>query len=109
MTNDEKDSILTIAETKELLETIDPDELDQIQRRTLDYAIKFSKLDGKQTRVIVERLISECDLTEPEATEVVNIMPTSLKEIRMFSSGWKKLISESNSKKILEILIESSV
>ena len=57
----------------------------------------------------MERLISECDLTEPEATEVVNIMPTSLKEIRMFSSGWKKLISESNSKKILEILIESSV
>ena len=40
MTNDEKDSILTIAETKELLETIDPDELDQIQRRTLDYATK---------------------------------------------------------------------
>lgn len=109
MTNDEKDSILTIAETKELLETIDLDELDQIQRRTLDYATKFSKLDGKKTRVIVERLVSECDLNESEATEVVNIMPTSLKEIRMFSSGWKKLISEDNSKKILEILVESSV
>ena len=40
MSKDEKDTILTISETKELLEDIDPDELDQIQRRTLDYAKK---------------------------------------------------------------------
>tara|TARA_B100000749_G_scaffold79425_1_gene60065 strand:- start:507 stop:836 length:330 start_codon:yes stop_codon:yes gene_type:complete len=109
LSKDEKDTILTISETKELLEDIDPDELDQIQRRTLDYATKFSKITGKQSRITVDRLMSECNLTEQEATEVVNIMPTSLKEIRMFSSGWKKLISEDNSKKILDIIVESSV
>ena len=36
-----------------------------------------------------KQLIKECELTEDEAVEIVNIRPTSLAELRSFTFGWK--------------------
>jgi DNA-directed RNA polymerase subunit F len=53
---------------------------------------------------MTRRLIEQCDLTEEEAVEIVNIMPTSLEELRAFTFGWKKLILTDTLVKMLNIL-----
>ncbi|MFN3655373.1 MAG: RNA polymerase Rpb4, partial [Candidatus Nitrosotenuis sp.] len=39
-----------------------------------------------------------------EAVEIINIMPSSLAELRAFTFGWKKLILAETLEKILQIL-----
>ena len=41
----------------------------------------------------IKQLEKECNLTEEEAIELVNIIPKSKEEIRVFAAGWKKLLS----------------
>ncbi len=94
--------MIALPDVKEILETKKVDEMDQIQRWTYDYVNKFSKLDRKQAQKLVSELVSECGLTEEEAVEVVNILPSSLEEIRAFTFGWKKLILTSTSESILQ-------
>jgi DNA-directed RNA polymerase subunit F len=94
--------MITLPGVKEILETKKVDEMDQIQRWTYDYVNKFSKISQKQAQKLVNELIEQCGLTEEEAVEVVNIMPSSLEEIRSFTFGWKKLILTSTSESILQ-------
>jgi len=94
--------MITLPGVKEIFETKKVDEMDQIQRWTYDYVNKFSKISQKQAQKLVNELIEQCGLTEEEAVEVVNIMPSSLEEIRSFTFGWKKLILTSTSESILQ-------
>ena len=94
--------MITLPDVKEILETRKIDEMDQIQRWTYDYVKKFSKITRKQAQKLVSELVSQCGLTEEEAVEVVNILPSSLEEIRSFTFGWKKLILTSTSESILQ-------
>ena len=102
MTEIDKKEIITLPEVKEILEKVKPDEMDQIQRWTFDFVTRFSKLDAKTSRKMVEEQIKECELKEEE--ELVNILPKSLEELRSFTFGWKKLILTNTLEKMLEIL-----
>jgi len=51
-----------------------------------------------------KQLIKDCELTEDEAVEIVNIRPTSMAELRSFTFGWKKLILAETLEKILKII-----
>ena len=95
---------ITIAEVREIFSKMDVDQMDQIQRWTYDYASKFAHVESKRAQVIKKALIEECGLTEEEAVEIVNIMPTSTAEIRSFTYGWKKLILAETISKMLRIL-----
>jgi DNA-directed RNA polymerase subunit F len=95
---------LTIHEAKKLLEKVDPEKADQIQKRTLDYVTKFSNVDSDNARAMVKELIKEAGLTEQEAVEVVNIMPKTREELRTFTVGWRKLTPTDVLDKILGIL-----
>jgi DNA-directed RNA polymerase subunit F len=97
-----KKEMIALADVKEILEAKKVDEMDQIQRWTYDYVNKFSKITRNQAQKLVSELVSECGLTEEEAVEVVNILPSSLEEIRAFTFGWKKLILTSTSESILQ-------
>jgi DNA-directed RNA polymerase subunit F len=99
-----KKEIITLAESKEILEKVKPDDMDQIQRWTYDYVVKFAKNDTKIAREMVKRLVEECELKEEEAVEVVNISPASLEELRAFTFGWKKLILTETLQKMLNII-----
>ena len=103
-----KKQALSIPEVKELLGKHDPEALDQIQRWTYDYASKFSKLDPKKAKKMKQQLIKECEITEEEAVEIINNMPTNLVEIRAFTFGWKKLILAEPLEKMLKIIKENS-
>jgi DNA-directed RNA polymerase subunit F len=102
-----KKSVISIPEVKEILEKIDVEKADQIQKRTLDYASKFSKTEPEKARKMRERLVKECSLTEEEAIELINVMPKSIEEVRVFTSGWKKLLSTEVVEKIIKILTEA--
>ncbi len=95
---------ITLPEVKEILSTLDPNEMDQIQRWTYNYALKFSKLPVEKARELKDKLVKECSLTEEEAVEVINVMPSSIEELRAFANGWKKLILTETLEKILKIL-----
>ena len=97
---------VSISEVKEILEKEDPETMDQIQRWTYDYVSKFSKIDAKAAKKMKQELVKECDITEEEAVEIVNIRPTTLAELRSFTFGWKKLILAETLEKMLKIIKE---
>jgi DNA-directed RNA polymerase subunit F len=96
--------LMTIAEANQILQKIDLEKADQIQKRTLDYTTKFSKATTEGAKKLRKELETECGLSEEEAVEVVNIMPKSVEELRTFTSGWRKLLSTEVLEKILQIL-----
>jgi len=103
-----KKQAISLPEVKEILQKEDPEKLDQIQRWTYDYVTKFTKTDASSAKKAKQRLVKECELTEEEAVELINISPTSLAELRSFTFGWKKLILAENLEKILNIIKEIS-
>jgi DNA-directed RNA polymerase subunit F len=58
--------------------------------------------------MMIESLIKEGELTIEEAVELVNVMPTSLEELRAFTFGWKKLIVTEKLERIKSILSTST-
>jgi DNA-directed RNA polymerase subunit F len=104
MTEIIKKEVVTLPHVKEILESVKPDDMDQIQRWTADYVSKFAKVDSKKAQKMTYQLVEQCGLTEEESVEIVNIMPTSFEELRAFTFGWKKLILTDTLAKILAIL-----
>ena len=101
-----KARIISISEAKEILSKIDPEKTDQIQKRTMDYLLKFSKIEPEKAKKARKLLMEDCGLTIEEATELVNIMPKSQEELRVFTAGWRKLIPAATIEKILKILYD---
>ena len=104
----QKKQAMSLSEVKEILGKVDVEEMDQIQRWTYDYVSKFSPIDVKDAKDMKKQLIKDCELTEDEAVEIVNIRPTSMAELRSFTFGWKKLILAETLEKILKIIQEHS-
>ena len=103
-----KKRMISLPEVKEILSETSLESMDQIQRWTFDYVSKFAKIEPKAAKKMKLALINQCDLTEEEAVEIVNILPKSLPELRSFTFGWKKLILSETLKKILKIIDENS-
>ena len=103
-----KKQAISLSEVKEILGKVDPEEMDQIQRWTYDYVSKFASIDSKNAKEMKKQLVKECELTEDESVEIVNIRPTSLAELRSFTFGWKKLILAETLEKMLKIIKEHS-
>jgi DNA-directed RNA polymerase subunit F len=96
--------LLTIPEANQILQKIDVEKADQIQKRTLDYTTKFSKSESDVAKKLLKQLETDAGLSEEEAVELVNISPKSVEELRTFTSGWRKLLSTETLEKILKIL-----
>lgn len=97
---------LTLPNVKKTLDSIGEENLDQLQRRTLDYVAKFAKVDADAADKIVERLVNEFGLDENEAVQVVNCMPRTVDELRVFLAGGRKIIDVSTLKAIIGLLDE---
>jgi len=101
-----EDKPLTVSQVKQLLESLGEASLDQFQRRTLDYTAKFTKITPENAEKLIERLIKEFELELDESVEIVNCMPESVEEIRVFLGGGKKIIETSKIEAILSLLNE---
>jgi DNA-directed RNA polymerase subunit F len=104
---DATEKMLTLPEVKKSLESIGEENLDQFQRRTLDYVSKFSKVEAEASQKLVERLVKEFGLEEEEAVQVVNCMPKSVEELRIFLAGGRKIIETSKLETIIALLDEN--
>jgi len=98
---------ISISEVKEIMEKSDPESMDQIQRWAFDYVSKFAKIDGKAAKKLKQQLVKECGITEEEAVEIVNNLPTTEAELRAFTFGWKKLILAETLEKMLKTIKEN--
>ena len=99
-----KEKILTVPEVKQMLETIGEENLDQFQRRALDYAAKFAKIDAGNAAGIVESMVEKFELEEGEAVQIVNCMPESIEELRAFLAGGRKIVETQKLEEILKFL-----
>jgi DNA-directed RNA polymerase subunit F len=99
-----KERTITVPQVKEALEAIGEERLDQFQRRSLDYAAKFTKVDPNVADTIIKELVEKFEFEEEEATQIVNSMPESIQEIRVFLAGGRKIIETSKLEKILVFL-----
>jgi len=101
-----KEQIITIPQVKKILESIGEEQLDQFQRRSLDYTSKFSKLDSKTAEKLITGLIEKFELEEQEVVQLVNCMPESVEEIRVFLAGGRRIVETSKLEEILAFLNE---
>jgi DNA-directed RNA polymerase subunit F len=99
-----KEQPITVPRVKETLERIGEEQLDQFQRRTLDYALKFSKVDTDDAAALAKKLMQDFELKEEEAVPIINCMPESIEEIRVFFLGGRRIMETSKLKAILDLL-----
>ncbi len=99
-----KERIVTVPQVKEALESIGEEQLDQLQRRSLDYATKFTKTDSVPIDTVLKELVEKFEMEEEEAVQILNAMPESIQEIRVFLAGGRKIIETSKLEKILVFL-----
>ena len=93
---------ITVAEARKLLMD-KAEELDPLQRRVLEYTIRFSKLDSESAKELTEQLIKEAEIDRNLAVQITNAMPTTLPEIRTFL-GRQRIIAEGTLNNILDII-----
>jgi len=99
---DEK--LLTIPEVKELIEEVGPEAGGDFLIRTLDYVGKFSKIGAAEARELVDKLVEEFGLSDWEAVQIVNCMPKTEEELKVFLRGHRVYFSKEKLKKILDLL-----
>ena len=100
---------LTLPQVKKLLETIGEENLDQFQRRTLDYVNKFSKVDPEKAEELLQVLVKKYEIDEAEAIQIINCMPETVDELRVFLAGGRKIIETSKLQSIVELLNENRI
>ena len=100
---------LTLPQVKKIMENIGEENLDQLQRRTFDYISKFAKVDAETGEKLVQKLVTDFGLEEVEAVEIVNCMPKSIEELRVFLAGGRKIIETSKLEMIVKLLDEYRV
>ena len=66
------ESRLTLPQVKKVLESVGEENLDQFQRRTLDYVNKFSKVDPEKAEELLQNLVKEYEIDEAEAIQIIN-------------------------------------
>jgi DNA-directed RNA polymerase subunit F len=103
------ESRLTLPQVKKLLSNIGEENLDQFQRRTLDYVNKFSKVEPEKAEELLTKLVKEYDLDEVEAVQIINCMPETVDELRVFLAGGRKIIETSKLAMVVELLNESRI
>lgn len=100
---------LTIPQVKKTLEGVGEENLDQFQRRTLDYVNKFSKVEPEKAEELLQTLTKQYDIDEAEAVQIINCMPETIDELRIFLAGGRKIIETAKLKAVVELLNENRI
>jgi DNA-directed RNA polymerase subunit F len=103
------ETILTLPQVKKLLESIGEENLDQFQRRTLDYVNRFSKVTPDKAEELLSILVKDYELAEDEAVQIVNCMPETVAELHVFLAGGRKIIETQKLEKIVALLGENKI
>jgi DNA-directed RNA polymerase subunit F len=104
-----KEKKLALPQVKKVLESIGEENLDQFQRRTLDYVNKFSKVKLAASKKLLKKLVKDFDLEKSEAVAVINCMPQSVDELRIFLAGGRKIIEIVKLESIVSLLNDNRI
>jgi DNA-directed RNA polymerase subunit F len=94
----------TTVEAKKILERAKEDELGEFQRRTLDYASKFSKVSPTRAEKLVKELAEKYQLDRKDAIQIVNTMPHYLEELRTILTIKGRIVSSQQLEDILKLV-----
>jgi DNA-directed RNA polymerase subunit F len=94
----------TTAEAKRTLERAKEDELGEFQRRTLDYASKFSRISPAKAEKLVRELSDKFQLERRDAIQIANTMPRYTEELRTILTVKGKIIGASELQDILKVV-----
>ncbi|WP_455364115.1 hypothetical protein [[Eubacterium] cellulosolvens] len=81
---------ISIPEAKMILEKAQ--EPNEFQRRTLDYLIKFTRVDPSKVEKLVKILTKKHKLEKKEIIQIINCMPKSSEELRAILAVKGKVI-----------------
>lgn len=101
------ESRLTLPQVKKVLDEIGEENLDQFQRRTLDYVNKFAKAEPLKAEELLQILTKQYEIEEAEAVQIINCMPETVDELRVFLAGGRKIIETAKLKAIVDLLNEN--
>jgi len=77
---------MTIPEVLEVLEELHKkrkDEFDSFQESSLIYAKTFSKMSANKVAKIKDMLMNSYELDEEQAIQVINILPSTIEELKV--------------------------
>ena len=94
----------TIAEAKKTLERAKEEELGEFQRRTLDYATKFSKISPTKAEKLVRELSEKYQLERKDAIQIANSMPRYIEEVRTILTVKGRIIGGTQLEDILKLV-----
>ncbi|MCQ5377392.1 MAG: RNA polymerase Rpb4 family protein [Candidatus Methanomethylicia archaeon] len=99
-----KEEETTLPKVKVLLEQRMKDgELSHLQKITYEYSTKFSKLSAERADELLSRLKAD-GISPTIATQIVNILPSSVEELRTIFAGEGKPMLPSELEKILSVI-----
>lgn len=96
-----KVTIISLSQVKDILSKLDLENADHIQKRTFDYVKNFPDSDYKKINEAAKKIADSDYVNLEQAYEILNINPQTIAELRVFTSGWKKLIPSEDLDKIL--------
>jgi len=94
----------TTAEAKKTLEKAKEEELGEFQRRTLDYASKFSKVTPQKGEKLVKELGEKFQLDRKDAIQIANTMPRYIEELRAILTVKGRIIGGTQLEDMLKLV-----
>ncbi len=70
---------------------------------------KFAKADPEKAEELLQTLIKEYEIDEAEAIQIINCMPETVDELRVFLAGGRKIIETGKLHSIVALLNENRV
>jgi len=106
MNEDERIKYLSLAEVKNMLKKIEKDreELIYDQRIALEHAQAFAKLSIKQTNDLIKDLKNIEIIEESHAYKIADLLPTTVEDVKSIFAKERINPSDSEIKKILDII-----
>lgn len=95
---------ISTPEAKRILEKAKEEELGEFQRRTFDYATKFSKLSATKAEKLVKDLTDRFQLERKDAIQIVNCLPGTIEELRTILAVKGRVIGTGQLEDILKAM-----
>ena len=81
-------------------------ELNYLQRIAQEHAQRSSKITGRQAKTLIKKLMSEFELTEMISIHIVNFMPETIDELRVFLQDASRVYTTEEVHSMLDLLRE---
>ncbi len=91
-------------EAKKTLEKAKEEELGEFQRRTLDYASKFTRIPPAKAEKLVKELSEKFRLERKDSIQIVNTMPRYAEELRTILTVKGRIVGASELENILKLV-----